>query len=384
MFMPYGNLLFFYIMTIALIPAIVLGLSGRRIKYYGLIVTFIMLVLFIGKNKTEIACLVLYYIFELALIKIYFYIRKSNSDIWIMRVFVFLSLTPLILVKISPFFTQRVLGFIGISYVTFRTIQIIIETYDGLIEDMKVLDFTYFILFFPSLSSGPVDRSRSFQSNANNAIEGKTYANEYLTAGIYRIFKGVFYKFFIANLINMYWMSKIPSAHSFIHTINYMYSYSLYLFFDFAGYSSIAIGTGYILGIKLPENFDAPFLSRNMKEFWNRWHMSLSFWFRDFIYTRFVMGFMKKKRFKSRFTASYVAYLITMGSMGIWHGVKFFYVIYGLYMAAVLILTDYFQRKSKLYKKHKNKKWWKVGAIILNFNVACFGLLLFSGYLYNK
>ena len=134
----------------------------------------------------------------------------------------------------------------------------------------------------------------------------------------------------------------------------------------------------------MPENFNAPFLSRNMKEFWDRWHISLSIWFRDFIYTRVVMRFMKKKVFKSRFTGSYIAYIITMCTMGIWHGFKIFYIIYGLYMALALIATDYFQRKNSYYKKYKNKTWWKVCAIGINFNVACFGILLFSGYLYNR
>lgn len=381
---PFGDLFFFYMMIIALIPAIVLGFLGRKIKYYGLFVSIIMVFVFIGVNKLQIITLFAFYFFQLALIKLYFYVRTKTDSRFIMRVFVLLSIFPLIVSKASPYFTKSIIGFVGISYITFKTVQIIIETYDGLIKNMSILNFTYFILFFPSLSSGPVDRSRDFESHINEKIDRKVYGDEYLAEGIIRILKGVAYKFLISNLINTLWLTKIPEAHSFLNTISYMYAYSLYLFFDFAGYSHMAIGTGRILGVKLPENFNAPFLSRNMKEFWNRWHMSLSFWFRDYIFTRFVMDSIKKKRFKSRFTASYAAQLITMGTMGVWHGFKLFYIIYGIYMALVLILTDYFQRKSKLYKKYKNKTWWKVGAIALNFNVACFGLLLFSGYLYNK
>lgn len=179
-------------------------------------------------------------------------------------------------------------------------------------------------------------------------------------------------------------MGVIPQTHSFLHILSYMYAYSLYLFFDFAGYSNIAIGTSYIFGVKVPDNFNAPFISRNMKEFWNRWHMSLSFWFRDFVYTRVTMLAMKKRWFKSRYTASYIAYMITMCTMGFWHGFTIYYIIYGFYMGLALIITDYFQRKSKLYKKYKKKNFWKVSAIILNFNVVCIGLLIFSGYLFNK
>jgi membrane protein involved in D-alanine export len=381
---PYGDLFFFYIMFLALVPAIVLGLLGKRIKYYGIFVSLVMVLLFIGNNKLQLLSVLLFYVFQLILVKLYLYIRTKTDNRLIMRVFVFLSIAPLIISKASPYFTKSIVGFIGISYITFKTVQIIIETYDGLIKSMSITNFTYFLLFFPSLSSGPVDRSRNFEAHAQNAIDRDTYAGEYLTEGILRILKGVAYKFLIGNLINTLWLTKIPEAHSFVNTINYMYAYSLYLFFDFAGYSHMAIGTGRILGVKLPENFDAPFISRNMKEFWNRWHMSLSFWFRDYIFTRFVMESVRKKRFKSRYTASYIAYFLNMTIMGVWHGFKVFYVIYGVYMALALIITDYVQRKSKLYKKYKNKIWWKYCAIALNFHVACFGLLLFSGYLYNK
>lgn len=381
---PYGDLFFFYIMFLALIPAIILGLAGKKIKYYGFALSILMLALFIRSSETEIIWFFVFYFSELILVNVYFYIRKRTENRWIMRFVVLLSILPLIIVKVSPYFTKSIIGFIGISYITFRVIQIILETYDGLIDKMSFIDFTYFLIFFPSISSGPIDRSRNFEKSINEKLCGKVYANDYLPAGIYRIFKGIAYKFIISYFINIYWMEKISSQHTVLNCISYAYAYTLYLFFDFAGYSAIAVGTGYILGVKLPENFNAPFISRNMKEFWNRWHMSLSFWFRDFIYTRFVMQSMKKKRFKSRFTASYVGYFITMMTMGVWHGLKIYYVIYGFYMALLIVLTDYFQRKSRVYKKNKNKTWWKIMAITINFNVVAFGLLIFSGYLFNK
>jgi membrane protein involved in D-alanine export len=381
---PYSDLFGFYVLFLILIPAIVLGIMGKKIKYYGLIVTLFMIILYIGDNKIEWACFILFFLGELILVEGYFYIRRRNENRWIMRAFVALSILPLVIVKLSPHFTVRSIGFIGISYVTFRVVQIIIETYDGLIKSMNILDIIYFLYFFPSLSSGPIDRSRSFEKQIHSKIEGNDYLVQYLLPGIVKIAKGAMYKFIIADMLNTYWLLKISNVHTFSNISQYMYAYTLYLFFDFAGYSLMAIGTGYILGVKMPENFNAPFLSRNMKEFWERWHISLSVWFRDFIYTRFVMGFIKKKVFKSRFTASYVAYIITMGTMGIWHGVKVFYIMYGIYMAAVLIITDYFQRKNRYYKKYKKKTWWKVCAIAINFNVVSFGMLLFSGYLFNK
>jgi len=381
---PYSDLFGFYVLFLGLIPAIVLGALGKKIKYYGLIITFLMINLYIGSNKLEWMCFTLFFLGELILIEGYFYIRKRNANKSIMRLFVALSILPLVIVKISPYFTLKAIGFIGISYVTFRVVQIIIETYDGIIKKMSILDIIYFLFFFPSLSSGPIDRSRSFEKQVNSKIEGADYLLQYLLPGILKIARGAVYKFLIADALNTYWLSKISTVPIFSNSIQYMYAYTLYLFFDFAGYSLMAIGTGYILGVKMPENFNAPFLSRNMKEFWDRWHISLSVWFRDFIYTRFVMGFLKKKVFKSRFTASYIAYMITMGTMGIWHGLKMYYIIYGLYMGLALIATDYFQRKNPYYKKYKKKTWWKICAIVINFNVVCFGMLIFSGYLFNR
>ncbi|MFL0249556.1 D-alanyl-lipoteichoic acid biosynthesis protein DltB [Clostridium neuense] len=316
---PFEHGIFFYILFVSLIPAIIIGLLEKKLKYYGTFLSLCMMLLFIGRNKAELLSFLGFYILQVILIKLYFLIRQKTDNIWIMRIFVFLSILPLCLVKFSRFFTSSTLGFIGISYLTFRTVQVIIETHDGLIKEIKLIDLTYFILFFPSISSGPIDRSRRFEKDINKTLTRKEYI-DCMGNGIFRIFKGVAYKFVIASLIYTYWLSKIPSNFSINNIVQCMYAYSLYLFFDFAGYSSIAIGTGYFLGVKLPENFNMPFLSKNMKEFWDRWHMSLSFWFRDFIYTRFVMNAMKHKWFKSRYTSSYLGFIITMLTMGIWHG----------------------------------------------------------------
>lgn len=163
-----------------------------------------------------------------------------------------------------------------------------------------------------------------------------------------------------------------------------MYAYSLYLFFDFAGYSLIAIGTSYILGVKTPDNFNLPFISKDIKDFWNRWHMSLSFWFRDFIYTRFVISSLKHKWFKSRYTASYIGFIITMLTMGIWHGNEIYYIIYGLYHGVLIVVTDIYERKSRFYKKHKNSEIYNIFSIIITIHLVCFGFLIFSGRLFIK
>jgi membrane protein involved in D-alanine export len=160
-----------------------------------------------------------------------------------------------------------------------------------------------------------------------------------------------------------------------------MYAYSAYLFFDFAGYSAFAVGVSHFFGIQTPENFKAPFWAKNIKDFWNRWHISLSMWFRDYIYMRFMLDSVKKKRFASRYTTSAVGYLLLFLLMGVWHGTQGHYIIYGLYMAFLMISFECLERINK--KKHfwGNEKAWDMLARLATLQFTCFGLLIFSGRL---
>lgn len=379
---PYSGLYFFYLLAALMIPAITLGLLGKTIKTYGLLATLIVVIILFGGSKAQVFYLAVFFIGEFLLIKLYLYIHPRFKQRWILWIFVFLSLVPLILTKWGHIIIHnRTIGFLGISYLTFKAVQILVETYDELIKDMGFIEYTYFMLFFPTISSGPIDRSRRFKIDINKSVSSVEY-EILLKDGLWKLFNGIAYKFIIGTLISTYWMNKIPKQHTIGNTLNYMYSYSFYLFFDFAGYSLMAVGASYIFGVKTPDNFNMPFISKDIKDFWNRWHISLSTWFRDFIYTRFVMASMKKKWFKSRYTGSYIAYLITMGTMGIWHGTEIYYIIYGIYHGVLIILTDLFQRKSKWYKKVSKSDGWNIIFIIITFNLVCFGFLIFSGYLF--
>lgn len=141
----------------------------------------------------------------------------------------------------------------------------------------------------------------------------------------------------------------------------------------------MAIGTSYIFGIKTPDNFNKPFLSVDIKEFWNRWHMTLSFWFRDFVFTRIVIKFIRNNKFKTKLMRANVAYMINMTLMGVWHGLSPSYIMYGFYHGLLLALNDTYQKKSKFYKRNKNKNWYKFISWAITFNLIMFGLFIFSG-----
>ena len=195
---PYSGLYFFYILFILLIPAIILGLMGKRIKWYGFFVNIIMVGLIFSDSKRQLLYLIAFFIGELILTQLYFLIRKRFSQRWILWIMIVSSLLPLILVKWGGILIHRSVGFLGVSYLTFKVVQILIETYDGLIENMGILDFTYFLLFFPTISSGPIDRSRRFLADADKTFTRDEYFS-CLREGVYKIFKGVLFKFVLGT-----------------------------------------------------------------------------------------------------------------------------------------------------------------------------------------
>ncbi|WP_283625136.1 D-alanyl-lipoteichoic acid biosynthesis protein DltB [Clostridium butyricum] len=379
----YGDYFYLYVLFVISVPVIILKSLGLKTKYYGLLVSIVLDYIVIG-GTIGVKLFALFLIGETAVIYTYLFIRKRTDNKYLYFLFLFFSILPLIIVKIAGLTRYaNILGFVGLSYINFKAIQIIIEIYDERIKEMNFLSYMYFILFFPTLSSGPIDRWKRFEENLSQSIPTSEYLNDYLFEGIKKIIIGVLYKFVISYIIHTYWILKIPKDINLINSVNYMYAYTMYLFFDFAGYSLFAIGASYIFGIKTPENFNKPFLSKDMKEFWTRWHISLSRWFGDYIFSRFVLNSMRKKRFKNRFIASHVAQIMTMLVMGLWHGLTPYYILYGLYQGCALVLTDIYQRKSKYYKKHKKDKWFQGLQIIVTFHIVCFGMLIFSGYLFS-
>jgi len=276
---------------------------------------------------------------------------------------------------------NSIFGFLGVSYVTFRIVGTLIEIRDGLIKEVGLGDFISFVLFFPTLASGPIDRYRRFLKDLRKTLTRQEYLT-YLIQGLEYISRGFLYKFIIAYLINEYALSKLTHTHTLWSNVQYMYAYSAYLFFDFAGYSAFAIGVSLFFGINTPENFKAPFWSKNIKDFWNRWHISLSMWFRDYIYMRFMLDSAKKKRINNRYIASATGYLLLFLLMGLWHGTQWHYIIYGLYMALLMIGFEFLERFNKAKHFWGEGKSWDMLARFFTLQFVCFGLLIFSGRIF--
>ena len=146
---PYEGLLFFYILAAVLVVSAVLGFLGKNQKYWGIIATLFMLSAIFERGQEWM--LIGFVVFELIVLYVYFAIRKKSKNCLACWLFVFLSIAPLVFSKLSGILTGNVIGFLGISYLTFKSVQIIIETYDGLIEKVSFADTLYFILFFPTV-----------------------------------------------------------------------------------------------------------------------------------------------------------------------------------------------------------------------------------------
>lgn len=381
----YGSFYFFAIVGILLIPTIIAGLKGKMLRKYNAVLTLVMIAIIFSDKPKQAIMLAAFIIWQYTLIKGYLLLRKQNNSTFTFCIAVILSILPLILAKIAPFVPElHFIVFAGMSYVTFRAVQMVFEVRDNLIKELSFFNFWEFVLFFPAISSGPIDRYRRFQKDIQKPPSGEEY-QKLLYTGLNRIFQGFLYKFIIAHLITTYLVKAVfANQDTLLSNVIFMYATSMQLFFDFAGYSAFVIGISYMMGIKTPENFNKPFLSRNIKDFWNRWHMSLSFWFRDFIYMRFVFFATKKKLIKNRYTISYIGAFLNFFIMGIWHiqgSAVAQYVIYGLYHAALFILFDIFERKNKKHKFWPNNKFTHVLAIVITFHVVCFGFLIFSGHL---
>lgn len=381
-FTQYSNLFSLFIFSILLIPAVIMGFLGKKMKWYGVAVSIPSLCLIMGLHSRQMLQFAVFLICETILVMGYFYYHKrAKSELVYYSTFL-LSMLPIALIKVCAHTRFSFLGFIGISYVSFRIWQLIIEIHDNHIEKLSLPIMLYFITFFPTISSGPIDRYHRFTEDLDRKILPAAYINDYFMVAAKKIFMGAFYKLAIAATIHAYVIDKIPKQVTFANTIIYMYAYTLYLFFDFAGYSNFAIGTSYLLGIKAPENFNKPFLAHNMKEFWDRWHISLSKWFGDYLFSRFVLNTLRNGTFKSKKVAVRCGYLITMAVMGIWHGLYFYYILYGIYQGVMLLITDIYL-KSKTFKKFKKSRYYDIVSRVVCFQFIAFGMLIFSGYLFS-
>jgi membrane protein involved in D-alanine export len=382
---PYADFTYFVLLLYVAVPTLILGLLGRAGWRWALLVTVAMLLVQYHESlyvRPHFPVREIWIVLGFAAwqwVTVRAFVRAGARPGWLFYGALAVSLLPLAATKLVPLVSPTSqFGFLGISYITFRALDVVFCLRDQVIAPPATLDFLMFLFFFPTISAGPIDRYRRFLIDWKKKRTRAEFLID-LDGAVHRFFRGLFYKFVVAALIKQHWLDPAARSGSFGALLSYMYAYSFYLFFDFAGYSAFAISLSYLFGIHTPENFNRPFLARNIRDFWNRWHITLSFWFRDHVYMRFLLAAARGKWFRSLNTAAILGYFLAFGLMGLWHGIELHYIIYGLYQATLLsgfhIFSDW----------NKRHRFWRDGllsnafAIFITFNFVCFGLLIFSG-----
>ena len=364
---------FFLLLFVVLLIGFVVNFFEKRKDYYILVLSLLFAGAIYGKSRAMMVYLLAFVVYQYFLVFLAQRIEAKR-----LKPLVFLSILPLVINKVFALTSLHLLAFIGISYMSFKTIQIMLEISDGLIkEKVSVKDYLQFLLFFPTVSAGPIDRSRRFLKEINEVMPRKEYL-ELAGDGMYRIVLGLLYKVVLSTYVYQMLLT-LSNTGTVVYSIKYMYLYTLYLFFDFAGYSLMAVGSSNILGIQTPMNFNKPFLSVDIKDFWTRWHITLSTWLRDFVFSRVLMQVIRKKWFKNRLHNATYAYMINMLVMGFWHGLSVSYIVYGFYHGVLMAGFEVYQKKSNFYKKNKNKNWYKLLSWFVTMNLVMIGFFIFSG-----
>ena len=364
---------FFLLLFVVLLIGFVVNFFEKRKDYYILALSLLFAGAIYGKSRAMIVYLLAFIVYQYFLV----FLAQRIEARWL-KPLVFLSILPLVINKVFALTSLHLLAFIGISYMSFKTIQIMLEISDGLIkEKISVKDYLQFLLFFPTVSAGPIDRSRRFLKEINEVMPRKEYL-ELAGDGVYRIVLGLLYKVVLSTYVYQMLLT-LSNTGTVVYSIKYMYLYTLYLFFDFAGYSLMAVGSSNILGIQTPMNFNKPFLSVDIKDFWTRWHITLSTWLRDFVFSRVLMQVIRKKWFKNRLHNATYAYMVNMLVMGFWHGLSVSYIVYGFYHGVLMAGFEVYQKKSNFYKKNKNKNWYKLLSWFVTMNLVMVGFFIFSG-----
>ena len=264
---------------------------------------------------------------------------------------------------------------VGISFYTFQALSYSIDIYRGKIEPTKdIVAFFAFISFFPQLVAGPIERASSLLPQF---LKKREFDYDTAMEGMRQILWGLFKKLLIANNCAyavdsvFYLHSRTPIPGSDLLLAAILFSFQIYA--DFSGYSDIAIGTAKLFGIKLSRNFNNPYFSRNVSEFWRRWHISLMSWFRDYVYI--PLGGNQRSKLRTIINV-FVVFLLS----GMWHGANWTFIVWGLYHAVLFLPSVLMGKKSQSDIVAKGRilpSLKETGQMFFTFCLVLFGWILF-------
>lgn len=262
---------------------------------------------------------------------------------------------------------------VGISFFTFQSISYVIDIYRGRIEPLsRWIDYLFYVSFFPQLVAGPIVRARDFipQIYRNPRVTHSEFGE-----ALFLIVCGLFKKSVISDYISMNFVDRIfdaPSLYTGVENLLGVYGYALQIYCDFSGYSDMAIGIALALGFRFNINFDSPYQSASITEFWRRWHISLSSWLKDYLYIS--LGGNRKGRIRT-----YINLMITMLLGGLWHGASVSFIIWGAIHGVSLAIHKWLMGQFSSLKATGTEMspLARFLGVIITFHLVCFGWIFF-------
>lgn len=277
---------------------------------------------------------------------------------------------------------------IGFSYTAFRLLHVLLDYRTGRFAPVSLTNFALYVLFFPSIAAGPIARVEQFSKELADGSVRLDAAR--VQAALLRIARGLLKKFVIADSLALMALSAQLATDAQTGSIGAaaalwiaLYAYALRLFFDFSGYTDIAIGIGILGGIKLPENFDAPYLKTNIKAFWDSWHMTLATWFRLYFFTPFSRFLIERGLKHPRELTVLLAQVGTMVLIGLWHGITLNFVLWGVWHGLGLWLFRQYQARASKWDEFTGARpplarLMRLLGLVTTFHFVAIGWVFFA------
>lgn len=278
--------------------------------------------------------------------------------------------------------TAADLRWLGFSYIAFRLIHTLRDRQMGRLSGASLQEYLIYMLFFPAFTAGPIDRVERFIKDLRAPYAPQAVD---LGQGGERLLVGLFKKFVMADALSMLALSAQNAAQ--IHSAGYLwlmvYAYAFMIFYDFSGYTDIAIGLGRWLGIRLPENFNHPYLKPNLTQFWNNWHITLTTWFRSYFFNPFTRALRGGKKPLPVPLVIFITQLSTMLLIGLWHGMTLNFVFWGLWHGLGMFVHNRWAefmkpRSAALEAKPGLNKALTVVSTFFTFNYVALGWVWFA------
>lgn len=274
---------------------------------------------------------------------------------------------------------------LGFSYVAFRLLHILRDWQLGTLPALTLREHLTYIIFFPAITAGPIDRAERFMEDDRTVANLQGWDAARLTESGGRIAVGIFKKFVVADTLALVALNstnaeQVTSAGG-AWLLLYLYAFRLY--FDFSGYSDIAIGIALLFGIRLPENFDRPYLKNSITAFWQSWHITLSNWVRFYVFSPLSRSLLRRKPKPSPRMIVFICQVTTMLIIGLWHGVTVNFFIWGLWHGLGLFAHKVWSDATRqwymgLDSQPRVKHAWTVGGVFLTFHYVALGWVWFS------